>query len=147
MCWSRGLAISRWRSLPDCLSVCLSVWAVRDVSTPWPTEEGVRRLLLIVAAGRLLSRGWLGAGWEGANSANSSGGLARGGCAAMGPAQATAWEEVQGGCLPMNITVHQVVKSGPCECGCELLPWSRFISRGSRVRVQVSLTSVISDSV
>ena len=42
------------------LSVCLSVWAVRDVSTPWPTEEGVRRLLLIVAAGRLLSRGWLG---------------------------------------------------------------------------------------
>ena len=24
MCWSRGLAISRWRSLPDCLSVCLS---------------------------------------------------------------------------------------------------------------------------
>ena len=34
MCWSRGLAISRWRSLPDCLSVCLSVWAVRDVSTP-----------------------------------------------------------------------------------------------------------------
>ena len=60
MCWSRGLAISRWRSLPDCLSVCLSVWAVRDVSTPWPTDEGVRRLLLIVAAGRLLSRGWLG---------------------------------------------------------------------------------------
>ena len=53
-------------------------------------------------------------------------------------------EEVQGGCLPMNITVHQVVKSGPCECGCELLPWSRFISRGSRVRVRVSLTSVIS---
>ena len=50
MCWSRGLAISRWRSLPDYLSVCLSVWAVRDVSTPWPTEEGVRRLLLIVAA-------------------------------------------------------------------------------------------------
>jgi hypothetical protein len=42
------------------LSVCLSVWAVRDVSTPWPTDEGVRRLLLIVAAGRLLSRGWLG---------------------------------------------------------------------------------------
>ena len=60
MCWSRGLAISRWRSLPDCLSVCLSVWAVRDVSTPWPTEEGARGLLLIVAAGRLLSRGWLG---------------------------------------------------------------------------------------
>ena len=60
MCWSRGLAISRWRSLPDYLSVCLSVWAVRDVSTPWPTEEGVWRLLLIVAAGRLLSRGWLG---------------------------------------------------------------------------------------
>ena len=60
MCWSRGLAISRWRSQPDCLSVCLSVWAVRDVSTPWPTEEGVRRLLLTVAAGRLLSRGWLG---------------------------------------------------------------------------------------
>ena len=42
------------------LSVCLSVWAVRDVSTPWPTEKGVRRLLLTVAAGRLLSRGWLG---------------------------------------------------------------------------------------
>ena len=60
MCWSRGLAISRWRSLPDYLSVCLSVWAVRDVSTPWPSEEGVRRLLLTVAAGRLLSRGWLG---------------------------------------------------------------------------------------
>ena len=42
------------------LSVCLSVWAVRDVSTPWPTEESVRRLLLTGAAGRLLSRGWLG---------------------------------------------------------------------------------------
>ena len=33
MCWSRGLAISVWRSLAG-LSVCLSVWAVRDVSTP-----------------------------------------------------------------------------------------------------------------
>ena len=59
MCWSRGLAISVWRSLAG-LSVCLSVWAVRDVSTPWPTEEGVRRLLLTGAAGRLLPRGRLG---------------------------------------------------------------------------------------
>ena len=33
---------------------------VRAPITPWPTEEGVRRLLLIVAVGSLLSRGWLG---------------------------------------------------------------------------------------
>ena len=53
-------AAARRHAPPRAVSVCLSVWAVRDVSTPWPTEEGVRRLLLIVAAGRLLSRGWLG---------------------------------------------------------------------------------------
>ena len=55
MCWSRGLAISRWRSLPDCLSVCLSVWAVRDVSTPI-VGSGVEARLVEYGLGRDYAR-------------------------------------------------------------------------------------------
>ena len=55
MCWSRGLAISRWRSLPDCLSVCLSVWAVRDVSTPI-VGSGVEAQLAVYGLGRDYAR-------------------------------------------------------------------------------------------
>ena len=42
-----------------CLSVCLSGLCVTCLR-PGPLKEGVWRLLLTVAAGRLLSRGWLG---------------------------------------------------------------------------------------
>ena len=55
MCWSRGLAISRWRSLPDYLSVCLSVWAVRDVSTPI-VGSGVEARLVEYGLGRDYAR-------------------------------------------------------------------------------------------
>ena len=42
------------------LSVCLSVWAVRDVSTPWPTEKGCPEAVADCSCWTLAVQGMVG---------------------------------------------------------------------------------------